>query len=200
MRLLICFFCLTIFLFAQEKLEITAQKFSSDDERGITIIKGNVHIEKSKDNLWADEVIVYLDKNRKPQSYEAYGNVRFEISMENGREIKGHSDRLTYNAQNGEYRLLQNAVLNEKGKENTIRGEEIIVNKESGYANVLGSDEKPAKFIFNLDNGDEGIENEKDIEDKTNEVNDDEEKLKDYQDGFKNSREEKKTKSAGGKP
>ncbi|PAF42068.1 lipopolysaccharide transport periplasmic protein LptA [Helicobacter sp. 11S03491-1] len=136
---------------AQETLEITAKKFSSNDAKGITIIEGDVHIKKSKDTLEADKVIIYTDKNRKPQSYEAQGNVKFHIFMQDGREIKGHSDKLTYNAQSGEYRLIQNAVVNEIGKANTIRGEEIIVNNENGYANVIGSENKPAKFIFNLD-------------------------------------------------
>lgn len=185
MRALLCFFCLIAFLFSQEKLEITAQNFSSDDEKGITRIKGNVHIKKFKDDLWADEVIIHLDKNRKPQSYEAYGNVRFEIFMENGREISGHSERLIYNAQNGEYKLLKNAVVSEKGRENIIRGEEIIVNKESGYANVLGSEERPAKFIFNL--GDDEDNGDKKFEDKTNKPNNSE-SSKAHQDEAKSTR------------
>lgn len=147
--LCLCFFFCG--LFAQETLEVSAKKFSSDDKTGITHIEGDVHIKKSKDTLEADEVIIHTDKDRKPLSYEADGNVKFHIFMEDGREIKGHSDRLTYDAKTGEYRLLQNAVVKEVGKENTIRGEEIVVNNESGYANVLGSENKPAKFIFNLD-------------------------------------------------
>ncbi|WP_370690927.1 lipopolysaccharide transport periplasmic protein LptA [Helicobacter cappadocius] len=151
MRKVMCLFFLVLGLFAQETLEVTAKKFSSDDKNGITRIQGDVHIKKSKDTLEADSVIIYTDKDRKPISYEAQGNVKFHIFMEDGREIKGHSDRLTYDAKSGEYRLLENAVLKEVGKDNTIRGEEIVVNNESGYANVLGSDSKPAKFIFNLD-------------------------------------------------
>lgn len=157
MKKILFLFCLSfaIAICAQETLEVTANKFYGDDAKGITIIEGNVHIKKSKDTLEADKVIIHSDKNRKPQFYEAQGNVKFHIFMENGREIKGHSDKLTYNAQNGEYRLLENAVVNEVGKANTIRGEEIIVNNESGYANVLGSKDKPAKFIFNLDDIDQ---------------------------------------------
>ncbi|PAF52194.1 lipopolysaccharide transport periplasmic protein LptA [Helicobacter sp. 13S00477-4] len=151
MKKIFLLFSLFFALNAQETLEVTAQKFFGDDAKGITVIEGNVHIKKSKDTLEANKVIIHTDKDRKPEFYEAEGNVKFHIFMENGREIKGHSDKLTYNAGSGEYRLLQNAVVNEVGKENTIRGEEIIVNNESGYANVLGSQNKPAKFIFNLD-------------------------------------------------
>ncbi|PAF54435.1 lipopolysaccharide transport periplasmic protein LptA [Helicobacter sp. 13S00482-2] len=151
MKKIICLFCLVLSLFAEETLEISAKKFFSDDKNGITRIQGDVHIKKSKDTLEADQVVIYTDKDRKPISYEAEGNVKFHIFMQDGREIKGHSDRLIYESKTGEYRLLENAVLKEVGKENTIRGEEIVVNNENGYANVLGSDSKPAKFIFNLD-------------------------------------------------
>lgn len=151
MKKILCLCFLVCALFGQETLEVTAKKFSSDDKNGITHIQGDVHIKKSKDTLEADEVTIYTDKNRKPLSYEADGNIKFHIFMEDGREIKGHSDKLTYDAKTGEYRLLKNAVVREVGKENTIRGEEIVVNNESGYANVLGSENKPAKFIFNLD-------------------------------------------------
>lgn len=151
MKKILCLCFLICGLFAEETLEITAKKFSSDDKNGITHIQGDVHIKKSKDTLEADEVTIYTDKNRKPLSYEADGNIKFHIFMEDGREIKGHSDKLTYDAKTGEYKLLKNAVVREVGKENTIRGEEIIVNNESGYANVMGSENKPAKFIFNLD-------------------------------------------------
>lgn len=150
MKNILCLCFLVCVLFGQETLEITAKKFSSDDKNGITHIQGDVHIKKAKDTLEADEVTIYTDKNRKPLSYEADGNIKFHIFMEDGREIKGHSDKLTYDAKTGEYRLLKNAVVREVGKENTIRGEEIVVNNESGYANVLGSENKPAKFIFNL--------------------------------------------------
>ncbi|PAF46619.1 lipopolysaccharide transport periplasmic protein LptA [Helicobacter sp. 12S02634-8] len=148
--LLLCVL-MALVVYGKETLEVTADKFSSDDTKGITTIEGQVHITKGKDTLQADKVIIYTDKKRTPQSYEAMGNVKFHIFMENGREIQGHSDKLIYNATNGEYRLLENAVVNEVGKANTIRGEEIIVNNDSGYANVIGSKNKPAKFIFNLD-------------------------------------------------
>lgn len=150
MKKILCLCCFVCVLFAQETLEITAKKFSSDDKNGITHIQGDVHIKKSKDTLEADEVTIYTDKNRNPLSYEADGNIKFHIFMEDGREIRGHSDKLIYNAKTGEYRLLKNAAVKEVGKENTIRGEEIVINNESGYANVLGSENKPAKFIFNL--------------------------------------------------
>ncbi|PAF42794.1 lipopolysaccharide transport periplasmic protein LptA [Helicobacter sp. 11S02596-1] len=157
MKAILWLFCLSlgVIAFGQETLEVTANKFLSNDAKGIMVIEGDVHIKKAKDTLEADKVIIYSDKKRKPQFYEAQGNVKFHIFMEDGREFKGHSDKLTYNAQNGEYRLLENALVNEVGKSNTIRGEEIIVNNENGYANILGSKNKPAKFIFNLDEMDQ---------------------------------------------
>ncbi|WP_221272475.1 lipopolysaccharide transport periplasmic protein LptA [Helicobacter sp. NHP19-012] len=135
----------------KETLEVTADKFLANDQKKTTIIQGNVHIKKGKDTLTANKVIIYTNNKRKPTKYEAIGDVHFHLFTEDGREVKGHSDRLIYDALKQEYRLLQNAVVNEVGKVNSVKGEEIILSKEHGYADVLGGKDKPATFIFDME-------------------------------------------------
>ncbi len=135
----------------KETLEVSADKFIANDKKHITTIEGNVHIKKGTDTLQANKVIIYTNAKRKPIKYEAIGAVQFHLVTQDGRKIEGHSDRLIYDAITQEYRLLQNAVVNEVGKINSIKGEEIILSKERGYADVLGGKDKPAKFIFDMD-------------------------------------------------
>ncbi|EQL64032.1 hypothetical protein HpHA96_07070 [Helicobacter pylori] len=101
--------------------------------------------------MFADKVSVFLNDKRKPERYEATGNTHFNIFTEDNREISGSADKLIYNALNGEYKLLQNAVVREVGKSNVITGDEIILNKAKGYADVLGSAKRPAKFVFDME-------------------------------------------------
>ncbi|WP_233704357.1 lipopolysaccharide transport periplasmic protein LptA [Helicobacter cynogastricus] len=135
----------------KETLEVTADKFIANEKRRMTTIEGNVHIKKMQDTLTAKKVIIYTNAKRKPIKYEAIGAVKFHIVTQDGRQIDGHSDRLVYDAIKQEYRLLQNAVVNEVGKINSIKGEEIILSKEHGYADVLGGKNRPAKFVFDMD-------------------------------------------------
>ncbi|WP_104748336.1 lipopolysaccharide transport periplasmic protein LptA [Helicobacter cetorum] len=135
----------------KERLEITGNKFVAEDKTKMAIIQGNVQIKKGKDRLFADKVSVFLNEKRRPKRYEAVGDVRFTIFTEDNREIQGSADKLIYNALNGEYRLIKNAVVKEIGKANTIIGDEIILNKTKGYADVVGSENHPAKFIFDIE-------------------------------------------------
>ncbi len=135
----------------KETLEVRADKFVANERKRITTIEGHVHIKKGKDTLNANKVIIYTNAKRKPIKYEAMGAVQFHLVTQDGREVEGHSDRLIYDAIKQEYRLLQNAVVNEVGKINSIKGEEIILSKERGYADVFGGKDKPATFVFDMD-------------------------------------------------
>ncbi|GMB92560.1 hypothetical protein NHP200010_02710 [Helicobacter bizzozeronii] len=145
----------------KETLEITADKFLANEKKRTTIIEGHVFIKKGQDTLTADKVVIYTNQKRKPIKYEAIGSVKFHIVTQDGRHVEGHSDRLIYDAIKREYRLLQNAVVNEVGKINSIKGEEIILNNVSGYADVVGGKDKPAKFIFDMEDIQKANEQEK---------------------------------------
>ncbi|CAM2851062.1 lipopolysaccharide transport periplasmic protein LptA [Helicobacter felis] len=151
----------------KETLEVSADKFTANEKKRITIIEGNVHIKKMQDTLTANKVIIYTNAKRKPIKYEAIGAVKFHIVTQDGRQVNGHSDRLIYDAIKQEYRLLQNAVVNEVGKINSIKGEEIILSKERGYADVFGGKNKPAKFVFDMDDIQQEKQKEKQKAQKT---------------------------------
>ncbi|TLE00592.1 lipopolysaccharide transport periplasmic protein LptA [Helicobacter muridarum] len=133
----------------KDTIDIVAQQFKSVGNT--TTITGNVKITKGRDTLNADTVIVYTDKERKPISYEAKGNVKFTLITDDNRELRGKSKRLIYNVIKDEYRFYDDAFVQEIGKPNTLRGDEIILTGDGNYADVVGKKNAPARVIFSLE-------------------------------------------------
>lgn len=155
-----CFFFTSLSI-GVELLEVSADKIYANQEKGYTQISGNVVIIKGDDVLRASEAIVKTDKNRKPTFYDARGNVTFKITLEDKRIMRGKAQHITYDALKSEYCLTGKALVQEEGKVNTLKGEEIILNTKSGYASIVGSkskngEKKPAKITFSLDDIKEG--------------------------------------------
>ena len=149
--------CSTL-LFAQiETLMIDAQNFEADDKKGISIFTGNVKIKMNQDRLNADRVDVYFatDKNNQkiPLRYEATGKADFEIVTKEKHYI-GNGDKVIYSPQKEEYTILGNGFLQEKNDDRKVYGDTIYVNQLSGEARVKGSEQKPVRFIINVDRSD----------------------------------------------
>lgn len=146
----IIFICLTV-LGVAETVEVSANHIVSDQLKGQTIMRGNVVIQKQGDILYANEVIVKTDRNKKPSNYQAKGNVRFRVKTNDGRIMQGNANQIIYDAIQEEYRLIGKAYVQEQGKKNSIKGEVIVLNRKSGSASVEGDKKKPAKIIFTLE-------------------------------------------------
>ncbi len=139
------------YMFGAELLEISADRFSSNEKTGESIVEGNVRVTKGRDKLDAKKMFVYTNEKRQLVKIVAQGSVMFSITTQDGRKMNGKTETLTYNAVDGEYHLQKNAEIQEEGKENSIRGDEIFLNNKTGYINVVGNKNKPAKLIFNLE-------------------------------------------------
>lgn len=137
---------------ADEILEVSALYFNADETSGIIELLENVAIKKGKDELYAPKVIINIDKNRKPTQYSAFGGVDFVVVTKDNRHLKGRANEVYYNALNGEYRLKGNSKVEEENKVNTVVGEEIIINNDIGFVNITGTQNKPAKLIFQMEN------------------------------------------------
>lgn len=152
--MILCIFALNLMYAAKpDVIDIVAQNFQSVGN--VTTITGNVDIKKGSDRLFADKVIVYTDKARKPLKYEAIGNVRFSIITTDKRELKGKSNRLVYQVKQNEYRLYDNAFVEEIGKPNVLKGDEIVLSGSGDYANIVGKKKAPARVTFTLDKDEE---------------------------------------------
>lgn len=146
--LLCCISCLNAAV--GDVIDITANNFKSVGNT--TTITGNVKIKKGTDLLNANKVVVFTDSARKPLYYEATGDVTFVIITQDKRELSGSGNRLVYDVKTNQYRLYDNAYVAEKGTTNVLRGDEIVLSGDGGYANIVGKATKPARVIFSLDN------------------------------------------------
>ena len=146
---LILSLCFT-FVMANE-IEVSAKEFIGDEQKRLTQLKGNVEIKRAKDRLTANEAFIFLDSNNRPNKMLAIGNVRFWITLKDGREFEGESKEALYFPNQREYQILGDAIVREPAKNNIVRGNKIIVRYQDGYINVVGDDNKPARLIFKLD-------------------------------------------------
>ncbi|RDU67532.1 lipopolysaccharide transport periplasmic protein LptA [Helicobacter didelphidarum] len=138
-----------VFAAKADVIDIIAKNFQSVGN--VTTITGDVRIKKGNDLLYSDKVVVFTDNNRKPFSYEATGNVKFTIITTDKRELKGSGNRLVYDVKKNQYTLYDNAIIQETGKANLLKGDEIVLSADGEYANIVGKTTKPARVIFSLE-------------------------------------------------
>lgn len=155
--------CSTL-LFAQtETLVIDAQDFQADDKKGVSIFTGNVKIKMGQDKLNANRVDVFFTTNKEnkkvPLRYEAMGNADFEIVTEDKHYI-GNGDKIIYSPQKEEYTIIGNGFLQEKNDDRKVYGDTIFVNQITGEAKVKGNENKPVRFIINVDRGEDKGKNQ----------------------------------------
>ena len=156
--------CSTLLLAQTETLIIDSQDFQADDKKGVSIFTGNVKIKMGQDKLNADRVDVFFttDKNnaKVPLKYEATGKADFEIVTKDKHYI-GNGDKIIYSPQKEEYTIIGNGFLQEKNDDRKVYGDTIFVNQLTGEARVKGSEQKPVRFIINIERGeDKGKNNE----------------------------------------
>ena len=159
MRYLIGTLICSTFLFAQsETLVIDAQNFEADDKKGISTFTGDVKIKMGQDKLNAQKVDIYFttDKNNSkvPLKYEATGKADFEIVTKD-KHYLGNGDKVIYSPQKEEYTILGNGYIEEKNDNRKIYGDTIYINQLSGEARVKGSEQKPVRFIINVERGED---------------------------------------------
>lgn len=128
-------------------LEVSAKSFKTNLAKGITELDGEVIVVKGTDKLWADNVVIETDSKNQPQKYTATGNVRFYAKLPD-KEMKGKAHKVIYDVGKDRYQLLQNAMIEEVGKKNVIRGESIVFSPSTQEANIKGSENKPSVMTF----------------------------------------------------
>ena len=150
--------CSTLLLAQTETLIIDSQDFQADDKKGVSIFTGNVKIKMGQDKLNADRVDVFFttDKNnaKVPLKYEATGKADFEIVTKDKHYI-GNGDKIIYSPQKEEYTIIGNGFLQEKNDDRKVYGDTIFVNQLSGEAKVKGSENKPVRFMINVERGED---------------------------------------------
>lgn len=151
--------CSTLMFAQTQKLVIDAEKFEASDNKGISSFTGNVKIKMGKDKLNANKVDIYFVNQKgsnvkTPSKYVATGNVDFELVTAQKHYI-GKGNKIIYSPSKQEYTVLGNGFLQEKNDNRKIYGDKIYVNQKTGEARVSGSEDKPVRFIINIQQGQE---------------------------------------------
>jgi len=157
MKLLLSFLISSSLLFAAEKLIIDAKNFETNDAKGITVFTGNVKLQMTKDKLNSQKLEIFMKpnskgKSKKPLKYVASGNASFEIHT-NGKIYKGKGKRVIYSPKKGEYTIIGDGKIKEETEGRELYGERIFINQLTGNAKVQGTNNKPVRFIIDIDNG-----------------------------------------------
>lgn len=137
------------FIFAAQ-VEISADHFFAHEKKGENVLSGNVVVKRDKDILHASKLVVMTNKKRKAVKYIASGNTRFEITL-NEKLYKGSGDELTYDVHNDSYEINGNAVIEELTTKKKVSGDKIIIDRKQEMYSVFSNEQKPAKFVFELD-------------------------------------------------
>jgi len=133
-----------------EELKVTSKYFHYDMAKKESIFKGDVNATKGKDNILADEMIIFFDKNKKPIKFIATGNVRFVISLDKNATYKGNSNMLVYQLHNGNIILKGNAQIVKLETNESVKGNKIVLNRFTKNAEVTGGEKKPVEIIIKV--------------------------------------------------
>jgi len=141
-------FFIGILLFSKD-LHIISQKFSYDSKNLKSIFIGDVNATEGKNNVLADKMIIYFNKEKKPLKYEAIGNVRFRLVLDKNSTFVGKSDKLIYNFKNYDIFLIGNAFVKKIETNESIKANKIKLNKKTKSMEVEGN-KKPANIIIKV--------------------------------------------------
>jgi len=133
-----------------EELKIKADYFESDQKKGISIFRGNVHIQKSFDEINASKVTIYTDKERNPVKFVAEGDVSFKLEDEHKKHYVGRAQKVVYTPKKEEYRFYTDVYLREIGDTKEIQGDEVVFDATNGKAHAKGVQNNPVIMIFDL--------------------------------------------------
>lgn len=142
--------CFASFFALANQVEISAERFFADEKKGENVLSGNVIVKRDKDILRANKLLVITNKKRKAVKYIATGNTRFEILLQD-KLYKGSGDELIYDVSNDSYEIVGNAFVEEVESKKKVIGEKIIIDRKQEKYSVISSEQKPAKFVFELE-------------------------------------------------
>lgn len=150
MKKLLLIIAFSFTLVASEQVEVNAMEFEADEHKLISYFRGAVFIKKGKDEIRADLLKIDFDKKNKPVKYDATGNVSFKITT-SSQHFVGTANQIIYEPSNKKYRAFGRVNIKETTKNQILKGESIIIDRISGKANLKGSNNRPVKFIFTVD-------------------------------------------------
>ncbi len=133
-----------------EELQIKADYFESDQKKGVSLFRGDVHIKKSYDEINATKVTIYTDKERNPIKFIAEGDVSFKLMDEHKKKYIGKAQKVVYTPKKEEYRFYTDVHLRQIDDKKEILGDEVVFDVASGKAHAKGVKNNPVIMIFDI--------------------------------------------------
>jgi lipopolysaccharide export system protein LptA len=133
-----------------EKIVVTADKFEAYENRSISILQGHVHIQKGKDSIRAQKLIIDFGPDNKPIRYTLSGNVQFDISTKR-QHLVGTAQKIVYDPIKKRYIATGNVHMEEKNEGRLLEGSQIVIDRISGKSTIRGKKNRPVKFIFTVE-------------------------------------------------
>lgn len=140
---------------SDSQIEVSAKHFYADEKKGENVLSGDVFIKRGNDTLRSNKLIINTSPTRKALKYTATGDARFEITL-NDKFYKGRADEIIYFVGADSYEIRGNAQIEELSTNKKLIGERITIDRKRGVYQVSSNEQKPVKFVFELDESLEG--------------------------------------------
>lgn len=141
-------FCIA--LVSAEELKVVSDTFKSDQQKGMSVFSGHVKITKGKDELNAEKVTIYADKDNQPIKYVAEGGVNFSIMTERHEKYTGKAQSVIYLPKEQEYQFYTKVDLIRLDDYRRVKGDKVVVNTTYGYASADSADNEPVVMTFTV--------------------------------------------------
>jgi len=141
---------LTTITLSANELQIKANSFDADQQKGISTFSGNVNIVKDQDEINASKIIVYTNSENKPTKYVASGDVSFFIITEDATKYTGRSQKVVYLPVKKEYYFYEDVHIKQLGEKNEIISDEVVIKTIEGKAKAKSNTDKPVIMIFDI--------------------------------------------------
>ncbi len=132
-----------------EKLEVTADTFSSKESEGRAYFNGNAIVKKDGSSIKSDQIVVFFDTNKTIVKYEAQGHTKFVIKKDK-LHFKGSCEKVSYSPIKDVYKLSGKIVVHDLVEKRTLYGENITIDNNQSSFKVVGKKNTPAKIIFEM--------------------------------------------------
>ncbi len=147
---IIAILCILLLSLHAEKIVVTADRFEAYENRHISILSGHVHIEKGRDDIRAQKLVIDFGPDNKPVRYTLSGDVHFDISTKS-QHFVGTAQKIVYDPVKKRYIATGNVQMEERKGGRRLEGDEIVIDRISGKSTILGRKNRPVKFIFTVD-------------------------------------------------
>ena len=137
-----------------QQVEVTAERFLASESTQKATFAGKVKVTKGTDVLTSDTLVIYFNAKKEPLKYEATGNAKANITMNEVRYFAS-GETLTYDPVALIYTVKTNGFLHEIDTDRKVYGELITVNQAQGNYEVDSKANAPVKFIFQMNSKEE---------------------------------------------